>query len=375
MEVEWFESVYKIQTILRDNDSWDKYKSSHSELDHYKIQEVERMLECCNPNKGFFYGYCGHCNEHITMHLKCNGKMCSRCGKSYTDKWVEKAKKKVLNEMHRLVTLTVPSDLRPILKDRWDLLKLLQNSAKRCIEEIAEKVCKKKVKIGMLVGLQTYGKDMKFHPHLHCMVVEKAKYKKQIINFNYIPKDMLRKKWQYAILTNLLKANISYEEKKVVHRMFDQYPNGFITDVGRRSMKQYEVIRYLARYMRHPAIANSRIVSHDEFKVIIKCLDKMKREYYVEFTTDEFITRLLMHIPPKQFKIVRWYGLYSRRDVRLSRKESKQETIWESLGNKKRRFKCPHCKNPIEMELLLPEMFKGPPNDVKLGEKITDWIS
>lgn len=333
------------------------------------------MLDCCNPSKGFFWGYCKHCDKHITMHLKCNGKVCSRCGKDYTDRWVGKAKKKVFNEMHRLVTLTVPADLRPVLKDRWDLLKVLQDSAKQCMEEIAVKVCKKKVKIGILVGLQTYGKDMKFHAHLHCMVAEKAKYKDQAVNFCYIPKEMLRKKWQYVILTNLLKADICHEDRLIIHRMFDQYSNGFVTDVGKRSMKQSEVIRYLARYMRHPAISNNRIASYDETKVVIKCRDKFRRQYYIEFTIDEFIARLLMHIPPKQFKIVRWYGLYSRRDVRLSRKETKQETIWESLWNKKKRFKCPYCKNPVEMELFLPEMDKGPPINIKLGERIIDWVS
>lgn len=366
---------YSVRNILIADNNWEKYKSSYPELDSYKIQEIERMLDCCNPNKGFFHGYCQHCDKQIIMHLKCNGKVCSRCGKYYVDKWVEKAKKKVLPEMHRLVTLTVPADLRPILEDRWDLLKILQDSAKQTLEEVAEKVCKKKVKIGLLVGLQTYGQDMKFHPHLHCMLLEKAKYKNSLVNFKYIPKEMLNKKWQYVVLTNLLKADLFHDEKEIIHNMFDKYPNGFVTDVGKRSMKKSEVIRYLARYMRHPAIANGRIVGYDGKKVTIQCKDKQKRLYHVEFTVDEFISRLLQHIPEKNFKIVRWYGLYSRRDVRLTRKETKQETIWEALAGKKKRFRCPYCKNSIECELYLPEMDKGPPANQSLDKKLTDWIS
>lgn len=367
--------MQNIQTIFRNNKNWKIYKINHPELDDYRIQEVERMLDCCNPDKGFFYGYCKHCKNHIVMHLKCNGKICSRCGKSYTDKWVEKSKRKVLQEMHRLVTLTVPADLRPILKERWDLLKVMQDSAKQTLEEIAEQVCRKKVKIGLLVGLQSFGQDMKFHPHLHCMLVEKAKYKNQLINFNYIPKEMLRKKWQYIFLTNLLKGDLTPEEKEIVHSMFEQYPNGFVTNVGKRSMNRSQVIRYLARYMRHPAIANSRIIFYGKGKVVIRMRDKLRREYHKVFEVEEFITALLQHIPPKQFKIVRWYGFYSRRDVRLSRKTFKQETIWMSLRRKKRVIPCPYCKNPLECELFLPNTDRGPPSDIKLGERITDWVS
>ena len=361
------------QTIIKEN--WKIYKINHPELDGYKIQEVEHMLKCCDPSKGFFYGYCEHCKRHIVMHLKCNSKICSRCGKSYVDKWVEKAKKKVLNEMHRLVTLTVPADLRPLLEERWDLLKVMQDSAKQTLEEIAKHVCRKKVKIGLLVGLQTYGQDMKFHPHLHCMLVEKAKYKNQLINFSYLPKEMLRKKWQYLFLTNLLKADLNLKEMEIVHSMFDQYPNGFVTNVGKRSMSRSQVIRYLARYMRHPAIANSRIVFYGKRKVVIRMRDKLKREYHKVFEVEEFITALLQHIPLKQFKIVRWYGFYSRRDVRLSRKTFKQETIGFSSGRKKRVILCPYCKNLLECELFIFKEGKGPPNNRRLGERITDWVN
>jgi len=118
--------------------------------------------------------------------------VCSRCGRSYADNWVKKARKKVANGAHRLVTLTVPADLRPFLK-RWDLLKVLQDSAHETLQIVASKTLKrKKVKVGMLVGLQTYGQDMKFHPHLHCMVLEKVYVKGEELKFSFIPKKLLQ---------------------------------------------------------------------------------------------------------------------------------------------------------------------------------------
>ncbi|MDP2925396.1 MAG: transposase zinc-binding domain-containing protein, partial [Nanoarchaeota archaeon] len=83
---------YSFRNILIDN-NWEIYKINHPELDRYIINEVEKMLDCCNPEKGFFYGYCENCKKEIIMHIKCNGKVCSRCGKQYVDRWVDKAKK------------------------------------------------------------------------------------------------------------------------------------------------------------------------------------------------------------------------------------------------------------------------------------------
>lgn len=45
---------YSISGIFIDNKNWDNYKVNHPGLDSHIIREVERMLDCCNPKKGFF---------------------------------------------------------------------------------------------------------------------------------------------------------------------------------------------------------------------------------------------------------------------------------------------------------------------------------
>lgn len=363
---------YSIRSILIDNSNWERYKLNHS-VDQYIVKEIKKMLDCCNPNKGFFIGYCKHCDKEIIMHVRCNSKVCSRCGRSYVDKWVDKARNKLFKEQHRLVTLTIPADLRPILEGRWDLLKILQDSAHEALVIVASKTLKRnRVKIGLLVGLQTYGQDMKFHPHLHCMVSEKTRYKQGFIDLKFIPKELLRKTWRNVIVKNLCKAQISHEDKCLIQYMLDKYPNGFVTDVGNRSMNRKEVIRYLARYMRHPAIANSRILFYGREKVVIRMKDKLKREYSTWFCVEEFIERLIMHIAPKHFRIVRWYGLYSRRSVRLERKESeKREIITRICVEKKKIFRCPECKNVLDSVIFFIDK---PPDARKLMNKLDYWI-
>ena len=360
---------YSVRNILIDN-NWGIYKINHPELDRYIINEVEKMLDCCNPEKGFFYGYCEYCKKEIIMHIKCNGKVCSRCGKQYVDKWVDKSKKKIFNEPHKLVSLTIPADLRKIFTGRWDLMQILQDSAYETITITAEKTLRKRVKVGMLVGLQTYGQDMKHHPHLHCAVLEKVNHNGKLIDFKYIPSECLRRVWRNVIVKNLCKAKISYEEKELVYSMLDRYPAGFVTNVE-ESKNKIGTIRYLARYMRHPPISNHRIIFYGRGKVIIRMKDKQRRCYSTWFTVEEFITRLIMHIPSKNFKVVRWYGLYSRREVRINRIKEIQETIIPVFEIKKKIIRCPKCKSPLKNVICI---INKPPDKRKLMNELNYWI-
>lgn len=364
---------YSVRNILIDTRNWNIYKSNHPELDKYIIKEIEKMLDCCNPEKGFFVGYCEHCKKDILMHFRCNGKVCTRCGRGYVDKWVKKAKKKLFREAHKLVSLTIPSDLRKIFIGRWDMLKVLQDSAYESIEVTACKTLRKKVKIGVLVGLQTYGQDMKFHPHLHCAVLKKVKYNQKIIDFTFIPSEFLRITWRNILIKNICHANIPYAEKELAYSMLERYPNGFVTNVE-DSRNRDAVIRYLARYMRHPAISNSRIESYDGKNIAIKVDNKKWKTFRQVFSVDEFITSLIQHIPPKNFKVVRWYGLYSRREVRLERKNSheRQETISLFLHGKIKVIKCPECNSPLRnVEFFISK----PPDKKKAMGKLDYWTN
>ena len=276
---------YSIRGIFINNKNWERYKSSHSELDSNVIREVERMLDCCNPDKGYFRGYCEHCRKEVIMHFRCNGRICNRCGRSYVDKWMKKEKKKIFKERHRLVTLTVPAALRQILHNRWDLLKILQDSANEAIKKTIQKDVNKKVEIGVLIGLQTFGQDAKFHPHPHCLVLDKARWKKGFVNIYRLQFDSLRKIWQEVLITNLCEARISDEEKKLVKSMKEKYKSGFVVDPGRSTLNWIGVVKYLARYMmRHPPIANSRIIFYRRGRVTIRMRDKQRREYSIWMT-------------------------------------------------------------------------------------------
>ena len=127
---------YSVRDILIDNNNWLIHKLSHKEeLRAEQIKEVDAMLLCNDPSKGYFYYYCDDCNLDILAHFKCNSRICSRCGKSYVDKWAKRVVQRMLDVNHSHIVFTMPSDLWLLIKDDWQCIKELSAATYRVMAE------------------------------------------------------------------------------------------------------------------------------------------------------------------------------------------------------------------------------------------------
>ena len=73
------------------------------------------------------------------------------------------------------------------------------------------------------------------------------------------------------------------------------------------------LLKYIARYVRHPAIAQSRIVGFDGKVVTFVCNKGEETERMVSIPVTEFLFALAQHIPPKGFQLIKHLGLYANR--------------------------------------------------------------
>lgn len=236
---------------------------------------------------------------------------------------------------------------------------------------------KQKITPGMIEAGHTFGQDIKWNVHFHTICTEggitKNGFWKRVY---YLPYRMMRINWKYAALEVIGKYAKSMEEQMTLEAMRHDYLNGFDIKRIKDKIGKKELAGYIARYIRHPPISNRRIVDYDGKKVVIVCEDKeTKRKWYVEFTVEEFISRLIKHIPPKGFQVVRHYGIYSKKKYGKKRVvKDKQEIIQNYLG--KKFIKCPKCGENAEIIFFYsPYYARKPPPEKQFGIKITDWIS
>lgn len=280
------------------------------------------MLKCGKPENGFATFICLECGEKLSVCFSCKSRVCSACGKIYADEWAKQLSRRMFNVTHRHITFTVPAELWPILEAEPEWRKELFGAANRTLREVM------KGEPGIVIVMHPYGKDLKVNYHLHVLVTEggmnEAQEWKEQTFLNY---KMLRKVWQYEILTALRAVMPpNAQTKRLIARLFGEYRQGFYVHAAPRVENGEGISRYIGRYIRHPAIADTRIVAYDGETVTFYYQDRQRGRQERTLPVVEFIYSVVRHIPPRQFKMVRYYGLYA------PRKASQIHAIMEKIG-------------------------------------------
>jgi len=133
---------------------------------------------------------------------------------------------------------------------------------------------------------------------------------------NFFDTKKLRKKWQYHVITALKKAvrGTAYEAEWCdrLGAMFRQYPTGFDCDCMPEEGPVERLVVYLLKYVSSPPISIRRIENYNGQSVTYRYTDHLKGEVHETLPATEFIRRMIQHLPPKGFRMVRYYGIYAR---------------------------------------------------------------
>jgi hypothetical protein len=106
-----------------------------------------------------------------------------------------------------------------------------------------------------------------------------------------------------------------------LQKAFTKNGEGFYVYAPKQRGKVKEQLRYIGRYMRRPAIGINRIEAYDGQFVTFKYMDKTDGKEKTEtVSVEDFISRLIRHIPDERFKTIRHYGMYSRRTKNVCKK-------------------------------------------------------
>ena len=127
-----------------------------------------------------------------------------------------------------------------------------------------------------------------------------------------MPYDLLRRKWQWHLLSTVRKTLATDAIKQLVDVCFKKYPNGLVTNVQKGQVpSQYQsVARYVAKYVVSPPISVRRIDRYDGERVTYHYRShRTGRMEHETVPVDTFIGRMVQHTLPKGFKRIRYYGV------------------------------------------------------------------
>lgn len=306
-------------------DHWDVFKQSRPRYNtRYYDSLVEKMLGCGNPDQmGYIEYRCQHCGEgQHWVSMTCKSSLCLRCAKVYVDDWVTQVSKMLHpGVIYRHIVLTVPDVFRKAFyQNAQELLSPLMRCGVRCLDDFFSRVSRKPLKGGYIVIIQTHGRSGQYNPHLHIIATSGGwdKEAEKWVHLDYLPYEMLRKKWQWYLLTMLRQTLKTREINRLVDTCYRRYPNGFVANVQKGDVpSRYESLaRYLAKYVVSPPISLRRIDyyngSHVGYHYRSHKTDRVERERVDAYT---FIGRMIQHVFPKGFKRIRYYGVQATKTL------------------------------------------------------------
>jgi hypothetical protein len=336
-----------IKSIFLANGNWERFKAENPNLPFYVVDEVEKMLHCRDPEYGFLTYKCAICGASKTIPLACKSRICTRCGKAYTDQWADQLVSSLYAVPHRHMVFTIAEELREVIGADHGLFKAMMDAVSQTLKQLV--VPRRGAVPGVICVLHPFGKDLKLNPHVHVLVTEGGlNCKGEWVPISYFEYGALRRIWQYQLLKAVKRRlSPSFQNSCLIERLFGEHKMGFYVFAKRRVTSPRGIARYIARYVRHLAIAESRL---SEFNWLLNTVTFWYRDEdgglrrSVMFGALEFIGKLVRLVPDRNLKLIRYYGLYSRRTKgKLQKMLTPLSREKHKVVRKKEVIKCPKC--------------------------------
>lgn len=294
-------------------DWWDTFLIHHPNINIRDIvgESVNKLLTCGTLFAGFSIFICECLNRIFVCHT-CKSRFCPSCGNKYNEERATSIKKVLFNHSHRHAVFTIPEDLRRFFREDRIRLNILFKAVDLTIKEYFK--FKNIDALPAFVSiLHTYGRSLIWNPHIHVLLLEGGIKKGKIVNCDFFSYSFFRKKFMF-ILLNLMEDEIGKDKFKATRiKLWNNYrKDGFYVHTPKSKFSSLiALIRYVTRYLSRPVMAQSRILDYDGTFITFWYQrhedDKIVIERVHAF---DFIKRLIIHIPDKNFKCIRYFGAY-----------------------------------------------------------------
>ena len=327
-------------------------------------------IKCCRTEGlgGELY-QCDKCNKMHVRYNSCGNRHCPSCQNTEKIRWIEAQKARLINTTYYHVVFTLPHELNELcLKNQRQMYRALFQSAWQTLNAFGWNKKYLGAQLGATMVLHTWGSNMSYHPHVHCIVPGGGitihnKWKDAKGNGKYLfPVNQLSSVFRAKHFEQIKMAGIDLSQNLKIQLCENPWVVYAKPAIGNRET----LIQYLARYTYKTAITNHRILHFDDKNVIFSYTDYRHKNLKKKMTISrwEFVRRFLLHILPKYFMRIRHYGILhsswkSKLFPNLSKTKIDAKTIWEQRGLIL--DQCPFCKKGKLQFIENIQPKRGPP--------------
>jgi len=361
--------MIELQDILWGHGS--EFLDSHH-LSITQMKAFRAILDCRTSALGGHVDECDNCGHQQISYNSCRNRHCPKCQTLAKEQWIDNQERNLLNVGYFHVVFTLPSELHAVsLRNQEAVYGLFFKAASETLLELGRDPKYLGAKLGLTAILHTWGQNLLYHPHIHCVVTGggltgDGKWRNSRKKF-FIPAKALSRKFRGKFLAYMRAAKLDFggsTGRLADHAEYDAFVAGLYSKDWVVYCKPpfgdaSKTIQYLGRYTHRVAISNSRILALEDGKVTFRWRDYADNNKTKEMTVsaDEFIRRFMLHVLPLGFRKIRHYGLLApagkEKRLRLCKRlthtavraRDKNRTALEILSDK---FgdtfrKCPRC--------------------------------
>ena len=330
------------------------------------LKAMRAIEQCRTEALGGQVYVCRACGETRYSYHSCRNRHCPKCQHENAQRWLEKQQELLLPVPYFLLTFTLPAGFNEVCRSHQRrLYDLLFKTSAAATQQLAHEPRWIGGQIGMVGVLQTWGRNLAYHPHVHYLVpggglsTDGQNWRPARNNF-FLPVHALSKVFRGKLQQALrrtdwyaqIPANV-WQQEWVVHW------EG--VGSGRNALK------YLAPYIFRVALSNNRLLKLENDHVTFRYRDtETGTEKRCTLSAEAFIHRFLQHVLPKGFVKVRYYGFFAATQRgRLTALQQHLPQLITSTSSVKTqpetdqaqaspKLRCPQCGQPLLFQRTLP---------------------
>lgn len=354
------------------------------------LQAASAILHCRTPMMGGHVQQCPKGHMARIQYHSCRHRSCTLCSRLPRAQWAERQAERLLACDHYHAVFTLPHELLGL----WDynrawMARALCAAARDTLMDLLADPRFLGATPGIVMTLHTWGRTLSRHPHVHCLVsgggLTPTRQWKAIENGYLLPvrvvRALFRGKLMSAIEAGLRDQALhqpphtdALEWARTRQALYQKHWNVCLRE---RYAHGQGVLRYLSAYVKGGPIGDSRLRTVNAASVVFSYRDHRDGKHKtMRLSTEEFLSRVLWHVPPPRQHTIRHYGLYraqaaAQRDVArvqlgqppaTPKDESWQNTLTR-LGHGNRTC-CVHCGSRLVRGERLARVRPGDENSI-----------
>ncbi len=310
------------------------YRQQHARSLSRGQRRVMSAIELCRTAAlGGHLEECDSCGHQRPAYNSCRDRHCPKCQSLARARWLQDRQAELLPVEYFHVVFTVPEEIAALAyQNKKVVYGLLFRAVAETLRSIAADPQHLGAEIGFVAILHSWGQNLLFHPHLHCVVPGggiSADRKRWIAcrpRF-FLPVRVLSARFRRLFLEYLQAAFDTGQLRFFSSLEHLRDPKAFLQYLAPLRKKKWvvyakppfggpeQVLNYLGRYTHRVAISNNRLLDIDNGEVTFRWKDYRHHEQCKTMTleADEFIRRFLLHVLPDGLQRIRHYGFLGHR--------------------------------------------------------------